>query len=434
MGMHLLKCWRSTQPGIALSQGEAEFYCAAKGASTGVGMKALYRDIGYDLLLRLWTGSSAAVGICSRQDLGKLGHLESTSLWIQQRIRHGELEVRKIAGEKNPGDLYTKHLESKANNEQLVGLFGGEFRVGRAEAAPRLQKDPAVAGIIETLISEPEPSSGGMADIRVLPHFMPEDEANDLFPIFKLDEGESQWAIEFEQVITRPADELAGPGPRGKVDFVPAMSQAGAIMVTDDYFNNDSNTVIGVCVSGATATSDAAPDKACSAMRLTHVIDFYSDVISDYDYDAVNGTDGKFEVDSFSYLIGAYENDAVSEADDDSEQCRVDSCPRRARRWPLGHRDPGTRPARGACVCCPESLAIQCGGLWRPCTELRGDLPRGLGPGGSSPNRIEKAGRKNEYQNHGESKKEEQETVRPPYLSSGSGWVFSIGFFAVRSQ
>ena len=84
-----------------MSSGEAEFNGAVKGASTGLGMKALYHNIGYALPLRLWTDSSAAVGICSWQGLGKLRHLECTSLWIQQRIRHGELEVRKIAGEEN---------------------------------------------------------------------------------------------------------------------------------------------------------------------------------------------------------------------------------------------------------------------------------------------------------------------------------------------
>ena len=66
VGTHLLKCWSSTQAGAAMSSGEAEFYGAVKGA-----MRALYGDIGYDLLLRLRTNSSAAVGICSRQGLGK---------------------------------------------------------------------------------------------------------------------------------------------------------------------------------------------------------------------------------------------------------------------------------------------------------------------------------------------------------------------------
>ena len=116
-------------------------------------MRALYRDIGYELPLRLWTASSAAVGICSGQGLGKLRHLVCTSLWTQHRIRHGELEVRKIAGEFNPADFYTKHLESKAKIEQLVALLGGEFGNGRAETAPQFRKDQTASGMVEVLYS-----------------------------------------------------------------------------------------------------------------------------------------------------------------------------------------------------------------------------------------------------------------------------------------
>ena len=35
----------------------------------------------------------------------------------------------------------------------------------------------------------PEPSSGGTADMRILPHLMSADETNDFFPTVKLDEG-----------------------------------------------------------------------------------------------------------------------------------------------------------------------------------------------------------------------------------------------------
>ena len=97
-------------------------------------------------------------------------------MWIQQRIRHGELEVRKIAGEENPADLYTKHSESKAKIEQLVNLFGGEFRGGRAEAAPHLKQDPTTAGMVEALISDSTAQSGYGPDMSMLPHFMPTDE------------------------------------------------------------------------------------------------------------------------------------------------------------------------------------------------------------------------------------------------------------------
>ena len=159
-------------------------------------MRALYKDISYDLPLRLWTDSSAAVGICSRQGLGKLRHLERTSLWIQQRIRHGELEVRKIAGEFNPADLYTKHLESKAKIEQLVSLFSGEFRESRADSVPQLREDPATANIVEVLYSSVGASAGTMADMRILPHLMTREEMDDMSEVVRIDSSENQWTKE----------------------------------------------------------------------------------------------------------------------------------------------------------------------------------------------------------------------------------------------
>ena len=52
LGSHVLKTWSATQASLALSSGEAEFYGVVKGASIGIGMRALYRDIGLDIALR----------------------------------------------------------------------------------------------------------------------------------------------------------------------------------------------------------------------------------------------------------------------------------------------------------------------------------------------------------------------------------------------
>ena len=128
-----------------MSSGEEELYGTVRGASVGLGMKALYADIGYSVPLRLWTDSSAAVRIASRLGLGKLRHVECTSLWLQQRLRHRDLEIRKIAGDSNPADLYTKYIELRAKIEQLLGSFGAEFRDGRPEAAPELRRGALAA-------------------------------------------------------------------------------------------------------------------------------------------------------------------------------------------------------------------------------------------------------------------------------------------------
>ena len=55
-----------------MSSGEAEFYAAIRGASEGLGLVALLRDLGWDASFRLWVDSSAAKAIASRAGLGKL--------------------------------------------------------------------------------------------------------------------------------------------------------------------------------------------------------------------------------------------------------------------------------------------------------------------------------------------------------------------------
>ena len=110
-----------------------------------------------------------------------------------------------------------------------MSLFGGEFRGGRAEAAPQLCKDPTIAGMVEVLYSSPEPSTGPSADMRMLPHLMTLEEMNDLSSVVRIDESENQWNKESGQLDVRPADELADPGPRGKFEPTPAISAEFAL-------------------------------------------------------------------------------------------------------------------------------------------------------------------------------------------------------------
>ena len=140
LGRHCLKHWSSTQPSTALSSGEAEFYGVVRGAGHGLGFQALLRDLGITAKLRLWTDSSAALGICSRQGLGKLRHIDTHTLWVQQAVRSGRFELKKIKGDENPADLLTKHNQTHDRIEKLVNLYDCHFKDGRAEVAPALRQ------------------------------------------------------------------------------------------------------------------------------------------------------------------------------------------------------------------------------------------------------------------------------------------------------
>ena len=139
-----MKAWSATQASIALSVGEAEYYGVVRGAGIALGIKALYGDIGLELPIRVWTDSSAALGIGGRQGLGKLRHLECHSLWVQQRLRRKDFELLEVAGEVILSHLITKHLESRNKLDQAVGLFSCSFLGGRASIAPTLTSDAAV--------------------------------------------------------------------------------------------------------------------------------------------------------------------------------------------------------------------------------------------------------------------------------------------------
>jgi hypothetical protein len=140
LGHHAVKHWSSTQQSISLSSGEAEFAGVIRGAGQGLGYQALLKDLGVVVPLRVWTDSSAAIGICTRQGLGKLRHLDTHTLWIQQAVRTRRVDLRKVEGEQNPADLLTKHSISRQRLESLVALFGCRYLGGRAESAPLMRK------------------------------------------------------------------------------------------------------------------------------------------------------------------------------------------------------------------------------------------------------------------------------------------------------
>ena len=119
-------------------------------------------------------------------------------MWVQQRLRRREFKLLKFAGEANPADLLTKHLESRAKLDMVVGLFSCRFMDGRAASAPALKGDTAAAINLTTELTH---------DPAVLPHLhLPEDIA-ELFPEAIVDpprRGEDD---------RNPADELCDPVP-----------------------------------------------------------------------------------------------------------------------------------------------------------------------------------------------------------------------------
>ena len=211
IGQHCIRTWSSTQPSVTLSSGEAEYYGLVKAAGAGLGHQSLMQDLGLVVPVTAWTDSSVAIGIASRSGLGKLRHLETHTLWLQEKVRTGAITVKKVRGEVNPADLFTKHLASREKVHQLLGLFGCQYREGRPVAAPLLRPmddiDQEGGHLVSSLPSfKLEEFEAELHDITRLPHMHSKGEIERMFPTISaapLCENSLDWEPNAEVNATR---------------------------------------------------------------------------------------------------------------------------------------------------------------------------------------------------------------------------------------
>ena len=136
-GSGVVKSWSKTQATIALSSGEAELAAVIKGAAEGLGLKAVLSDFGVNVGLEMYSDATAAIGMVRREGLGRVRHLAVADLWIQQKVRSGDISVAKIPGVDNPSDMCTKGLD-QASIQRHMSNLGLVFSTGRHALAPQL--------------------------------------------------------------------------------------------------------------------------------------------------------------------------------------------------------------------------------------------------------------------------------------------------------
>ena len=115
----LVSSWSRTQKSIALSSCESEYLSAVSG-----GAEALY-------VSRLWSflvekevqAKISCRAFSQRQGVGRLKHVETKYLWLQQQIKSGSLEMDGVATVLNISDLGTKKL-TKVRRCFLMYLIG----------------------------------------------------------------------------------------------------------------------------------------------------------------------------------------------------------------------------------------------------------------------------------------------------------------------
>ena len=107
-----------------------------KAAAEGFGAQATLKDFGFSTRIEIHSDATAAIGICKRQGLGRVRHLATADLWVQQRVRGKQLALYKLPGKENPSDLLTKYKGSP-EMDKFLAMLGIEPRTGRAKLAPK---------------------------------------------------------------------------------------------------------------------------------------------------------------------------------------------------------------------------------------------------------------------------------------------------------
>ena len=135
LGNCCIKHWSKTQGTISLNSGEAELHGIAYGAAQALGIQSLLKDAGWKVDVHLHSDATAAIGIARRKGLGKVRHLDTTDLWIQNKIRSKKMKLSTVLGTENMADVLTKYVEKKTMDAALAKMHLS-VKKGRPACAP----------------------------------------------------------------------------------------------------------------------------------------------------------------------------------------------------------------------------------------------------------------------------------------------------------
>ena len=84
--------------------------------------KHLLEEMQQNVALEDRSDSSAGRGMCLRQGVGRVRHLETRYLWVQERVGEGHLKISSVPGDRNPADILTKSVTGVLLKKHLRAL------------------------------------------------------------------------------------------------------------------------------------------------------------------------------------------------------------------------------------------------------------------------------------------------------------------------
>ena len=121
-GQHLIKSWSKAQHAVSLSSAEAELYAAIRAGTEMIGVAAIMKDFHIKVQMCLAVDATAAIGMLSREGLGRSKHVDVQYRWLQEKVRDKVIRIAKVASAWNPADMFTKPLSERENLKHLARM------------------------------------------------------------------------------------------------------------------------------------------------------------------------------------------------------------------------------------------------------------------------------------------------------------------------
>ena len=132
---------------VTLSSGEAELVALTQAVSEGILIQKAWEFlVDDDACMVARTDSSVARAISQRAGVGRVRHLQTSCLWIQQWVSMRRLRVAAIPTEMNPADAGTKILTAK-RLQMLCGVMGIVNEDGTRVGTTNAREDLHVSGL-----------------------------------------------------------------------------------------------------------------------------------------------------------------------------------------------------------------------------------------------------------------------------------------------
>ena len=107
---------------IATSSGEAEYYALVTACSEAIGDQSILADSGIKVKIHILMDATAGKAIGSRRGLGKVKHIDTIFLWVQEKVTSGMITLGKIHTSLNFADLLTKAVTGPLLRGMMAGM------------------------------------------------------------------------------------------------------------------------------------------------------------------------------------------------------------------------------------------------------------------------------------------------------------------------